>query len=79
MRSAPACTDGRIAIGGGISMGPNSDVLFGGMCAFNVVDYLSGLPFSDSYVVDQDDQDGGAAAWRLTSGVISTLTSAPAP
>jgi len=66
----PHCSEGRTAIGGGISMGQNSDVLFSGMYAVNGVDYFSGLPYANSYVVGQDDEDGGAAAWTLTSDVI---------
>ncbi|MGZ5365979.1 MAG: hypothetical protein ACXWD5_18055 [Mycobacterium sp.] len=68
----PSCTDGRTAIGGGISMGQNPDVLFSGMYAVNGVDYFSGLPYSNSYVVGQDDEDGGGA-WTLTSDVICAI------
>lgn len=69
----PHCADGRTAIGGGISMGQNPDVLFSGMYAVNGVDYTTGLPDAHSYVVGQDDEDGGGAAWTLTSDVICAL------
>ena len=65
----PHCPEGRTAIGGGISMGQNPDVLFSGMYAVNGVDSYSGLPYSYSYVVGQDDEDGGAV-WTLTSDVV---------